>query len=94
MKETAQIYHIDERKDWVNVLTDIIDAARKDELIDFVVVARRKFRNEDEELMPDSEDMEAASTIRMAWFGGSSSISILGLLQFMMQHIYDWIAGR
>lgn len=63
------------------VIQDVLDGLRDGSVTDFIICARQ------------TSDDEGTTLLHRYWFGDSSSINILGLLEYMKSEVINYIYG-
>lgn len=78
----SKVIRITSKKEYEKLFTEIIEGIRDNTIKDFVIIAHQKLKNND----------KAKYQVLKYWFGESGScVLILGLLQYMISEVQNFI---
>jgi len=81
----SKVIRLTNAQQYEEVITDLLEGLRDNSIKDFVLIAHQKLSEPDE---------DHKYQVRKYWFGEDSCVKIMGLLQYMLHEIWEFILGR
>ena len=69
------------------VVERVLGKLQRGEITEFIIIARSRVAKEDQ------EDVGGCFLLDKYWYSEASGIPVIGLLEYMKQEVYEYVAG-
>ena len=86
-KENVKVERITKGKVFEEIIGDLLEGLRDNSVKSLILCFLRDRKDKDSAFVSEN----TSNVVRQYWFGGDSSINVLGLLEYMKQVVNDYI---